>query len=599
MRIGIRWKLAALQIALMTALGIALVVVIGRVTAGHYREQLRTSLAVQCGLLRSQIESERLDAVRTPGPGIQALAEQFAVQTRTRATIIAPDGTVVADTEAVAATMANHGQRPEVVAARASGGGSAVRRSATTGIETMYVADSTGVDALTVRLALPLTQVQTMVSRLQSGTAAVATVATAVAVLIGLWLTRALTESISALSRVARRIGAGDLGARADVASSDETRDLAHAINSMAEGLARAMADLEETAARLHLILSQMAEGVLVTDESERLQLVNPEASRLLGVDAVAALGRPMGAALPEHELVDIARRAMRLGTVLSQEITVHGEPLRILTTTAAPLCTPQGDAEGVVIALRDITELRKLMTVRQEFVANASHELRTPVAAIRSLAETLEGGALEDPLAARRFLLRIVDNTEGLVQLLDDMVALSQLDEAPQALLEPETLPVAEVLRTAASRLQAQAEAKGVTLQVSAPEGLCVTASSQHLLGALVNLVDNAVKFSPNGGRVDLAAERDAGSARVTVTDEGPGIPEKARERVFERFYRVDRGRSRQPGGTGLGLSIVKHAVELNGGRVWAEAAEGGGARLVVVLPEAPASAGGPTPPP
>lgn len=583
MRLGLRWKLAIAQVALIAALGAVLALLASHTTERHLTAELRDGLMHQCGLLRMAMADE--------GPGLQDLVTRFAHQAEARATVVGPDGTVLADSDADPATMGNHAGRPEILEARARGVGSSVRSSATTGIPTMYVATSTGPDEPTVRLALPLRSVQAAVGAVRRATYLGALLATLLAAAVGAWSVRTLTSSFGNLVRVARRLGQGDLTARVSALATDETREMGDALNAMAAHLAGAMEDLGRTASRLELILTQMAEGVLVVAADETVALMNPEAGAMLGCDHVAAVGRNLGEVMLQHELFDLARRAMRLQTVLSQDLATRTDPPRALSASAAPLRAADGGVEGAVITLRDLTDLQRLLTVRQEFVANASHELRTPVAAIQSLAEVLEAGALEDPDRARHFTTRILENTRRLTSLLDDLLSLARLDEAPSHTRQ--AVAVRELLAAASARLEPQASRKGIAITVAGTEGVRALCSEQLMLAAVVNLVDNAVKFTPEGGRVELQATAEPdGRVRVSVSDTGPGIPEKARERVFERFYRVDRGRSRELGGTGLGLSIVRHAVEQSGGRVWVEAAPGGGARFVIVLPGAPYAA-------
>jgi two-component system phosphate regulon sensor histidine kinase PhoR len=241
---------------------------------------------------------------------------------------------------------------------------------------------------------------------------------------------------------------------------------------------------------------------------------------------------------------------------------------------------------EGVIVTLQDTTEQRRLHRLRQEFVANASHELRTPVAAILSLAEALDAGALRDEHLGPEFVSSIVQNANSLTELLADMLTLARFEEPHDPSADRARVDTSAVLREAASRLEPLAHAKGVRIAVESPDGLMVWCAEYRLMAALVNLVDNAVKYSPDNGLVRLRAEDAEDGVRLTVTDEGPGIPASVRQRVFERFYRVGKGRSRGLGGTGLGLAIVRHAVEADLGRVWVEAPDGGGARLVVLLP-------------
>lgn len=582
MRLSLRARLAVAQVALIAALGLAVAILASGATEAYLEDQVRDRLARECDLLRLAIEE-------LSGQPLAETVERFADAAQLRVTVVAPDGGVLAESDAEASAMESHVGRPEIVAARAHGIGSAARRSPTTGIRTMYVATSGGPGEPTIRLALSLAEVRRATRSVRGATFLGVLLATLLAAAIAVWSVRALTGSLEDLVEVARRLGRGDLSARAWVGSADETRELGEALNTMAGELSAAMEELSSAAARLEAVLSQIADGVLVVDHDESIALINPRAGELLGLDSAAAQGRLLSEAVPRHELVDLARRAARLGTALSEGPSTVGVSQRSVASVATPLMGPDGTVDGVVITLRDLTEVQHLLGVRQEFVANASHELRTPVTAIQSLAEVLEGGAIEDPEEGRRFVGRVLENTRRLTSVLDDMLTLSQLDEMPGGAAPRGSRPVKDLMSAAAARLEPLAGRKGIRLSCEPSEGLHALCSEQQILAALVNLVDNAVKFTPDGGSVTLQAAREGdGWVRITVTDTGPGIPERARERIFERFYRLDRGRSRELGGTGLGLSIVKHAVEQSGGRVWVESAPGGGARFVVLLPEA-----------
>lgn len=592
MRLGLRGRLALAQVALIAALGLAVAFLAGRATEDRLEAQMRDRLTRECGLLRLAIEG----AVGWPPTGmarLEATVRDFASAAGVRAVVLAPDGRVLAQSEADEGGTEPHMGRPEIVEARARGVGSSVRHSPTTGVRTMYVATSGGAGEPTVRLALSLAEVRRSAGAVRRATYAGTLVATLLAALIAVWSVRAMTGSLSDLVQVARRLGRGELGARAWTDTADETRELGEALNAMATDLHGAIEDLRSTAARLEAVLSQIAEGVLVVADDGTLALMNPKAGELLGVDPSAARGRLVSETVPQPELADLVARAARLGTVISQEPVAIGATQRTVAPVAAPLRAGIGGAKGVVVTLRDLTEVQRLLRVRQEFVANASHELRTPVAAIHSLAEILEGGAIEEPAEAKRFVARIAENTRRLTNLLDDMLALARLDERVGGTAPRNVCSVPGMLRSAVTRLEPQAVRKGIALTFDAPARLNAHCSEQHVVAALVNLVDNAVKFTPEGGRVAVTAEaHGAGSVRIRVADTGPGIPERARERVFERFYRVDRGRSRELGGTGLGLSIVKHAVEQSGGGVWVEPGPSGGASFVIELPAASAEA-------
>jgi len=257
----------------------------------------------------------------------------------------------------------------------------------------------------------------------------------------------------------------------------------------------------------------------------------------------------------------------------------------RHVAAATSPVEGEEGQVVGAVASLRDITEIKHLQLVRQDFVANAGHELRTPVAAIRSLAETLQSGAISDREAAPRFVEQIVENTVRLEHLITDMMALARMESAPAA-LAPNSINVRRLMETTLERLEPQSDEKGLHVSIDVPEDLTVWGQEDSLAAALVNLLDNAIKYTPAEGRITLEARRVNGTVELVVADTGPGIPYGDRERIFERFYRVDRARSRALGGTGLGLSIVKHAVEANRGKVWVECPDEGGSRFIIQVP-------------
>ena len=581
MRAKLRRKIAgayaALALLVLLGLGAALELVVH----GRMMGMLRDTLSARCVLVRAATEGVE------PGQ-LQARVRELGTGTGTRITIIAPDGTVLADSEAQPATMENHGWRPEVLRARELGLGSAVRRSATVGTDMLYVAQSVGAEQPTVRAAMPLTQVRLASASLRRAVLIGAFVAAVVAGLAGVWLAGGIMRSLDELAHAARRIGEGDLAARALVRSGDEVEAVAEALNRMAEGLAATEAGLQRTASHLRAVLAQMADGVIVVGPDDTVQVFNEAAGALLSTDPHAAVGRRLSEVALHYELEDLVRRALKLRTLARREIAVAGPPRRILAAVASPVDSEEGLLQGAVMSLRDITELQQLQQVRQDFVDNASHELRTPVTAIRSLAETLRDGAMHDPQAATDFLDQIVRNTANLGRLLDDMMALARLEKTQRG-PEPASLNVQQGLEQAASRLRPQAEAKAIDLRVEASGDLTVWCPEENLMAALVNVIDNGIKYTPEGGWVHVEGVAAGHEVQIAVTDSGPGIPEEHRQRVFERFYRVDKGRSRALGGTGLGLSIVKHAVESSGGRVWAESPEGGGARFVIVLPARP----------
>ncbi len=318
------------------------------------------------------------------------------------------------------------------------------------------------------------------------------------------------------------------------------------------------LADLRREHDRLRTVLEGLEDGVIAVNAEQRVELANPSARRLLGTDAELS-GRPLVEVLPVPQAADLLNAA-REGATSEVETEIGG---RRLSARAVPL------GRGALVALRDVTELRRLERIRQDFVANVSHELRTPVTVIGTHAETLLASALEDPPAARRFVEGIQRHATRMGRIVADLLDLSRI-EAGSRVLGGEPVDVGPLLRAVAAELLDEARGRDVTLSVDAPDDLLAAGDADAIDQVVFNLADNAVKYTPAGGAVAIVASPTAaGRVRVEVRDDGPGVPEEHRARLFERFYRVDKGRSRAAGGTGLGLSIVKHLVESMDGAV------------------------------
>jgi two-component system phosphate regulon sensor histidine kinase PhoR len=416
--------------------------------------------------------------------------------------------------------------------------------------------------------------------------------------LVGLWsliglglalglsnlVAKRMSAAVGELTNAARRMTEGDLGVRTRVSGDDELSELGHALDRMANSLTTTLGELRAERDLQRRILEAMHEGVVVIDQNGRIVLVNPalRSTLLLGADAVGKLLIETVRHADLHNLVDRARSAPD-GPPL--EIELPGLKPRRVLVQAAPL---QGDDEGLLLVFVDVTELRRLESLRRDFVANASHELRTPIAAVRSATETLQSGALADPLAANRFLDIIERNAQRLQSLVEDMLELSKL-ESNVFKLKRERVELQRVVPIVLALFRERADKKGVRVTSELGPGLApVEGDARALEHVLSNLVDNAVKYCPSGARIVVRAIEDEARVRLVVSDNGPGIPAEHLPRVFERFYRVDAGRSRDVGGTGLGLSIVRHMVEAMRGDVRVESEVGRGSTFVVTLPRA-----------
>jgi two-component system phosphate regulon sensor histidine kinase PhoR len=384
------------------------------------------------------------------------------------------------------------------------------------------------------------------------------------------------------LAAAVRRMAGGDLGIRTHVEGQDEIADLGHAIDRLAERLSASLSELRAERDLGQRVIDGMQEGVLVLDADNRVELVNPSlrSMMLLGADVA---GKELLEVIRHAELDDLLKRARSAKGVTLGEIELPGLKPRKLLVYAGAIA---GEEQGLLAVFVDVTDLRRLESHRRDFVANVSHELRTPVTAVRSAAETLRESAIRDPVAAARFIDIIDRNAQRLQALIEDLLELSRL-ESKELKLRKEQVDVDAVAQIVLGLFRERAEKKGVRLSARIPSPAPRLVGDQRALEqVLSNLVDNAVKYCPAGASVVVSAGQEDGATQITVEDTGPGIDARHLPRLFERFYRVDTGRSREVGGTGLGLSIVKHMAEAMGGEVGVESAVGKGTTFKVTLP-------------
>jgi len=543
---------------------------------------------------RSLVAETRLAAAllqeRPTDGSVQALdreADQIGAFTAARVTFIAPDGHVVGDSaEDLAALekLDNHGTRPEVLAARRAGMGVERRFSATVGTDLLYVALAVRhADVEIVRLALPLTDVDDQFRAVRRSLLLALTVALGSA--LGLaWLSSVLlARRVDTIAAVARRYAAGDFSAPAHDQGGDELGTVARVLDDTARELGRRMTELAQDRARVEAILAGMLEGVIVVNAEGRIILANDAARRMAQPDGLLP-GRHYVEGVRHPDIGAMLGRALNGQTPEGLEFSPLRDPNRTIVARAAPLAAE--GAAGAVLVLHDITDLRHADRMRRDFVANVSHELRTPLTAIQGYVEALQDEVPPDPGEAARFLEIIARQANRMERLVRDLLRLARL-EAGQEPVEPAPTNLETLFTEVVTELEASLEAKGqrVVTEVGPGAGwLHVDAAKLH--DALRNLVENAIAYAPPSTTITLASNRGDGEVVVTVADEGPGIPAADLSRIFERFYRVDKARSRESGGTGLGLSIVKHLVGILGGEVKAANRPSGGAIFTVRLP-------------
>jgi len=506
-----------------------------------------------------------------------------------RVTVVASDGTVLADSAADPAKMENHANRPEVQAAIASGAGKDVRQSATLGRALVYRAyrfEPPSGSPVVIRFALPLAQVNESIVEFRRRLLLASLAMLVLGGAASLIYSRGFSARIERLKDFSHRVASGDFQPLPSDDTEDELTDLARALNETAAHLNRTIRTLTGERNQSSAILRSMIEGVAVIDSKERVVFCNRAFAEILNIDAARCEGRSLVELVRQADLLDLARRALTSADSLQGSLIIGTVMPRSFAVTATPVKALEPAANGAVIVLHDITELRRLERVRQDFVANVSHEFKTPLTAIQGFAETLLGGALEDEKNNRRFLAIIRDHAARLGRLTDDLLKLARI-EAGKLEVQYQPVSVAELVEGCAATTLFKASRRNIALNLSYPPELPAIRGDAGLLReVLQNLLDNAVQYTSPGGRVDLSAATRDHEAVITVADTGIGIPLADQERIFERFYRVDAARSREVGGTGLGLSIAKHIVEAHGGRLWVESTVGAGSQFHFSIP-------------
>jgi len=550
-------------------------------------DRVRTDLLVRASLMEAQVAALFQGPVPASPTAWEDLAKTLGQQSRTRVTIISIDGEVLGDSgleEAAVPRMENHRERPEILAALEKGEGTSLRYSSTLQQRMMYVARAfagkEGRIQGAVRVAVPLSDVDQVVRQFRRLLLTASVLALVAAVLLSSAAAHWISSSLRAMAQAAAHMVEGDLETRTRAQGSDELAELGNALDLLAANLRDAMRHLRSERDLLRGILASMQEGVLVVDLDDRTVHMNPAVRSMLLLSE-DTIGRPLIEVIRNADLIELLTRARRGEDKPSVELELGGFKPRRLLAHASPLPDRPGD---LLVVLVDVTNLRRLESIRKDFAANASHELRTPVASIRSAAETLRA-ALDDPGAALGFVEILERNAERLQRLVEDLLDLSRI-ESREFALKTETVDLSEFLALVLPLHEDRFRQKRMPLSLGIPAGTRIRADRRALEMVFSNLLDNAVKYCPEGTPVSIEAETTGGRVRIRVADQGPGIPAQHLPRIFERFYRVDAGRSRDLGGTGLGLAIVKHLAEAMEGTVGVESHAGEGARFSVTLP-------------
>lgn len=576
----------------LIVLGAALLAATGYTTRAiqqFYQAQMISDLEVRARVLCDRIREQ----LRQKGPAaVHALCREMGSKIATRVTVIQPDGVVIGDSEEYPADMDNHAARPEVAAAMKDELGASVRFSQTLRRDMIYVAvplRDNGTTIGVVRVSLPVTRIRDALWVLYARIAAGGLLVVLLAALVSWHVSRRLSRSLEEMKRGVDRFAQGDFSRQLSLPESREMASLAEAMNRMAQHLDDRIRAVINQRNQQEAVLSSMVEGVLAVDNANRIISVNDACARLMGVRAEEAQGRLLHEVVRNAALKDFVAQAMDSPEPIENEFVLHEQDQQMLQAHGTVLRDAHGRGIGAVVVLNDVTRLRRLEQVRRDFVANVSHELRTPITSIKGFVETLLDGALENPDDARRFLEIVAKQSDRLNAILGDLLTLSRIEEGERKTGIPlEMRPVRESLAAAVQLCASKAATKCVIIELDCAESLMACINASMLEQAVANLVDNAIKYSDPGGAIRVYATMENGEVVIHVQDHGCGIPSEHLPRLFERFYRVDKARSRSLGGTGLGLSIVKHIAKVHRGRVWVESTPGKGSTFFISVPSA-----------
>lgn len=577
---ALRWRLAAPFIVIFVIVLLLLSVVLGLDARERYLDQVTDDLFAQTDVLADAVGSEM---ARGASPDeIQALVVRISAENTVRYTVVDADGVVIADSDYDPGSMENHAARPEVQAALASGQGEVRRSSSTLGADFLYVAKPVAqVEGMVVRLAVPLDDVDgavrgVLIRILLAGVAACMLVVGASWFIAG-----KIVQPLEMLRQHAHAMSTGDLSVRIEDTDVSEFAVVGYAINRMTTELERTQTEIIEARSRLEAVLAELSDGVVITDDTGTVLRMNAAAETLLGTSESTSIGKPFMQVCRDHELAALLKSALG-GENHSEAAVEHGLNRRTLLTTAQVVDDPV-ERLGLVV-LRDITELRRLETVRREFVANVSHELRTPLTSIRAMVETLEAGAIDDRALSMDFMGRIVHEIDRLTELVEDLLDLARL-EAGRTKLRYASVDVRDIIRESVGRLETQLNRAQLTSELELGGSFePIQADAARVEQVLINLVHNAIKFTPVGGTITLRAYQSPQFTTLEVQDTGVGIAPSDQIRLFERFYKSDRARRSE--GTGLGLAIAKHIVQAHGGTISVESAIGVGSTFRIQLP-------------
>jgi two-component system phosphate regulon sensor histidine kinase PhoR len=513
---------------------------------------------------------------------LNVVAQTIGAEINTRITFIALDGTVLGDNDQTAASMENHATRPEVQAALAGNIGQDTRYSTTLREYMMYAAVpvlSQGQKIGVARVALPLTTVESSVNSEVLTIITAVVIAAILFILIAALIARMITKPVRQITKAAVGITAGNLGQQIEIRTNDEIGRLAHAFNEMSQNLKTTIAAIVDERGNLATVLTNLTDGVVMTDAEEKLLLTNPAAERLFNFKKENVNGHPLIEAVHDYEIDEIVKKCLSTTHEQTAQLETNGRFIRVI---AVPITT--GRSYSTLVLFQDLTELRNLQTMRRELIGNISHDLRTPIAGIKAMVETLQDTAIDDKQVALDFLTRINGEVDRLTQMVTELTELSHI-ETGKAELRRVPTNLNYLIEEVVGQMRPQAESKPVTITTDFNSNLpVIKVDKDRIRQTLTNLVHNAIKFNNPGGKVTITTTFHNESAIVSMSDTGIGISKEDLPHIFERFYKADKARSQ--GGSGLGLAIAKHTIQAHGGNISVKSEEGKGTTITFDLP-------------
>jgi two-component system, OmpR family, phosphate regulon sensor histidine kinase PhoR len=583
MRKSLITRYALPYIVLILAVMVGLSLAVSYSQRNSYTDSIKNRLLGEARTLAENING--MFSPIHPSDEFEKIALTNSRLLETRVTIIQPDGVVIAESQTNPGEMENHLQRPEIQAALSGQESTATRISSTLGQRYLYVAvpvrDSSGQIKAVTRLSTPLTDVDASINSLNRAFLAAAAIATLLAILLTIIIANWTTQPVRRLTHSLGKLGPNEFPGLSSLENADEVSKLDMAFNAMSLQMRTQIDELVGERTKLAAVLNNMADGILIAGEDGTVQLINPAAERMFKTTPGESLGKTLVEVVRHHQLVELWHRCKETGQPQTASYEISLEKI-FVQAGAAPM--DSGLPGAVLLVLQDLTRIRRLETLRRDFVSNVSHELRTPLASMKALTETLREGAVDDPPAAQRFLERMDIEIDTLSQMVEELLELSRI-ESGRVPLESRVVNPDELVDKAVDRMVLQAQRAGLTIEKQIePDMPKVSVDVNRMVQVVVNLLHNAIKFTPPGGSIICGAESNSEGIVFFVQDTGVGIDPESLPRIFERFYKADKARS--GGGTGLGLSIARHLVEAHGGRIWAESSPGNGTKVSFVLP-------------